>query len=51
MFNKFGKQYFLVQENSLAVGACCWFIGLALSAVFYFTGLSRQTKVFAWIWE
>jgi hypothetical protein len=37
------KQFF-VQENSLAVGACCWFIGLALSAVFYFTGLSRQKQ-------
>ena len=31
-----------IQENSLAMGACCWFIGLALSAGFYFTGLSRS---------
>ena len=32
--------YFFVQKNSFAFGVLCWFIVLAISASFYFSGLS-----------
>ena len=37
----FSHQLWVTQENSLAVGSCCWFIGLFISATFYFTGYAR----------
>ena len=38
----FAHQIIVTQKNSFAFGVLCWFLALGVSAIFYFTELSRS---------